>query len=256
MIDRRVHDTAGEAPWYAQWFDRSEYETVYAARNDSDAKDMITCIIETTSIPEGSSVLDVACGRGRHARAFARHGYRVTGIDLSPRAIETARRIARQEQLEIDFEEGDMRVAPCDDCFDMVVNLFTSFGYFDKDEDHLRSIKAMARAMRDGAWLVQDFMNVDHVVGDLVPVDARREGALRVVQRRWVEGPRLVKEITLKQAGSPDQVFRESVRLLRLEDFQRMYKEAGLAIEHVLGDVQGTPFSSDSPRLIMFARSK
>lgn len=253
-MDRRTEATAGEAPWYAQWFDRSEYETVYAARNDSDAEHMIRCIIGTTSLPKGSTVLDVACGRGRHARAFARHGYEVTGIDLSPRAVETARRIARQEQLDIEFEEGDMRVAPCTDCFDMVVNLFTSFGYFERDEDHSKAIKAMSRAMKDDAWLVQDFMNVDYVVSDLVPVDERREGALRVVQRRWVDGPRLVKEITLKQAGSPDQVFRESVRLLRLEDFREMYRGAGLEIEHVLGDTSGSIFSSESPRLIMFAR--
>lgn len=248
-------DTAtGEAPWYAQWFDRSEYETVYAARNDADAERMITQIIETTSIPSGASVLDMACGRGRHARAFARHGYRVTGVDLSPRAIATARRIARQEELEIEFEEGDMRVAPCSDCFDMVVNLFTSFGYFDDDDDHLKAIQAMADATKPGGWLVQDFMNVGKVLTDLVPTDERREGALRVVQRRWVEGKRLIKEITLKEKGSPDQVFGESVRLLRLKDFEEMYKATGLVLERVLGDVEGAAFTTESPRMIMFAR--
>lgn len=256
MIDRRTDGTAGEAPWYAQWFDRSEYETVYAARNDDDAQQMIRRIIKTTSLPAGGTILDVACGRGRHARAFARQGYEVTGIDLSPRAIETARRITRQEHLHIDFQEGDMRVAPCSDCFDMVVNLFTSFGYFERDEDNLKSVRAMARAMKEDAWLVQDFMNVDQVVADLVPVDERREGALRVVQRRWVEGPRLVKEITLRQSGSPDQVFTESVRLLRLKDFEEIYRAAGLAIVHVQGDMEGGDFTSDSPRLIMYARFK
>lgn len=256
MKDRRIDETAGEAPWYAQWFDRSEYETVYAARNDEDAEQMIRGIIATTGLSKGSSVLDMACGRGRHARAFARHGYDVTGVDLSPRAIETARRIARQEQLDIEFQEGDMRVAPCTDCFDMVVNLFTSFGYFERDEDNLKSVRAMARAMKEDAWLVQDFMNVDQVVADLVPVDERREGALRVVQRRWVEGPRLVKEITLREAGSPDQVFRESVRLFRLKDFEEMYRRAGLKLEHVYGDAEGGEYTPESPRLIMYARPK
>jgi SAM-dependent methyltransferase len=256
VIDRRTDGTSGEAPWYAQWFDRSEYETVYAARNDAEAAAMIHRIVETTALPDGASVLDMACGRGRHARAFARLGYEVTGIDLSPRAIETARRIARQEQLDIDFREGDMRMAPCTECFDMVVNLFTSFGYFDDDADHLKSIDAMAEALTDGGWLVQDFMNVDQVVSDLVPVDERREGALRVVQRRWIEGPRLVKEITLRQAGSPDQVFQESVRLLRLSDFEEMYDAAGLEIKHVLGDVDGASYTAASPRMIMFAQTK
>lgn len=256
MIDRRLHTGEGEAPWYAQWFDRSEYETVYAARNDSDAERMIHRIVDSTSLVPGATVLDVACGRGRHARAFARMGYRVTGIDLSPRAIETARRMAVQEDLDIDFEEGDMRVAPCRGCFDLVVNLFTSFGYFERDEDHQKSIDAMARSMKSDAWLVQDFMNVDRVVADLVPIDERREGALRVVQRRWVEGPRLVKEITLRQAASPDQVFTESVRLLRLKDFETMYRVAGLRLDRVFGDVDGTDFTPDSPRMIMIARPK
>lgn len=255
-MDRRTDGTVGEAPWYAQWFDRSEYETVYAARNDADASQMIQFIVGTTELKTGSTVLDVACGRGRHARAFARRGYEVTGIDLSPRAIETARRISRQEGLDITFEEGDMRVAPCTGCFDLVVNLFTSFGYFEDDKDHFRSVRAMAKAMRPDGWLVQDFMNVDQVVADLVPVDERREGALRVVQRRWVEGPRLVKEITLRQVGAPDQVFTESVRLLRLKDFEDMYEAAGLEIQHVLGDAQGNEFTPESPRMIMFVRSK
>ena len=256
-MNNTVKDTvAGEAPWYAQWFDRSEYETVYAARNDSEAASMIECILSTTKIEPGSSVLDVACGRGRHARAFARQGYRVTGIDLSPRAVATATRIARQDGLDITFEEGDMRVAPCKDCFDIVTNLFTSFGYFEDDADHQRAIAAMHESMKPSGWLVQDFMNVDQVLADLVPVDERREGSLRVSQRRWVDGPRLNKEITLKQAGIPTQTFRESVRLLRLRDFEMMYAEVGLKIEKVFGDVHGGPFVADSPRLIMFARSK
>lgn len=149
-----------------------------------------------------------------------------------------------------------MRAAPCTACFDLVVNLFTSFGYFEDDRDHFRSVRAMAQAMKPDGWLVQDFMNVDQVVADLVPVDERREGALRVVQRRWVDGPRLVKEITLRQVGAADQVFTESVRLLRLKDFEEMYEEAGLEIRHLLGDAQGNAFSSDSPRMIMFVRSK
>ena len=102
--------------WYEEWFDRAEYELVYQKRDDADARLLFDLIDRVTDLQAGARVLDMACGRGRHARLFARRGYKVTGIDLSPAAIETATRLAGEEGLSIRFETGDMRHAPCSKC--------------------------------------------------------------------------------------------------------------------------------------------
>ncbi len=244
-----------EAPrWYEAWFDRAEYELVYKSRDQADARGLFDLIDTVTDLKPGDRVLDMACGRGRHARLFAERGYKVTGVDLSPSAIEAARKMAADEQLEIEFQTGDMRDAACDGCFDLVANLFTSFGYFDEDTENAKAIAAMARSLVDGGWLVQDFMNGVYWSANLVPFDTSERDGVKVEQRRWIERGRLKKEITLTKESGEVSTFIESVRLFTLEDFERMYADARLGIVRVFGAPDGSPYDRDSRRLIMFSR--
>jgi SAM-dependent methyltransferase len=241
--------------WYEEWFDTPEYDVVYSRRDDEDARRLLRLVLEVTDLPVGRRVLDMACGRGRHSIQLAKAGYEVTGVDLSPRAIDIARKKAASLSPAIDFRVGDMREAPCSSCFDMVVNLFTSFGYFDDDDQNARAIAAMAEALRSGGWLVQDYMNGDYWSRNFVPFDERSEDGLVLKQRRWVEENRLNKEITIVAgAGDLERRFTESVRLYGLDDFRRMYSSAGVVIEQVLGDFEGRPFDSNSRRMIIFSR--
>ncbi len=240
--------------WYEEWFDQEEYDVVYKKRDEDDARRLLALIERVTEADRGARVLDMACGRGRHALLLARRGFRVTGIDLSPRAIETARQMAARESLSIHFETGDMRDSPCAGCFDLVVNLFTSFGYFDDDAENARAVHAMAESLVEGGWLVQDFMNGDYWSTHFVPYDERSEDGMLLKQRRWVESGRLNKEITIVREDGPEQTFNESVRLFGLNDFERMYTAAGLKIEHVFGDSDGRRYDDESKRLIIFSR--
>ncbi len=239
-------------PWYEQWFDHDEYEQVYPHRDLAEAERCVDLIERTVHPTEGAEILDVGCGRGRHARVLARRGYRVTGIDLSARAVDTARRRAVEEGLEITFTQQDMRVTRCRACFDGVVNLFSSFGYFEEEKDHERALRAMAEALRPNGWLVQDFMNAPHVRKTLVPEDTRTEDGLAIRQRRRITGGRIEKEIALRRNGH-EKTFRESVRLLTLADFRRLYAAAGLELKDTFGHYDGRPHTDDSPRLILYA---
>jgi SAM-dependent methyltransferase len=144
--------------WYEHWFDRDEYELVYQARDERDARAVAELFEQAVRPERGARLLDMACGRGRHAIVLAQRGYRVTGIDLSRRSLQYARKRAAQEGLDIQFLEGDMRHVMFHHEFDAVVNLFTSFGYFDDDGDHLKAIQSMAEALRPEGFLFQDFM--------------------------------------------------------------------------------------------------
>ena len=240
--------------WYEDWFDRAEYEVVYKNRDEEDARRLLELIANVTRAPTGTRVLDMACGRGRHAIQLARRGFEVTGIDLSPAAIEKADALALTEDLRIDFRVGDMRLAPCAACYDLVVNLFTSFGYFDDDLENEKAVAAMATALVPGGWFVQDFMNGVYWSANFVPHDEREEAGFSISQRRWVEGGRLNKEISLTRPDGNSAAFNESVRLYGLPDFERMYSSAGLEIEHVFGDSDGSEFGDDSRRLIIFSK--
>ena len=242
-------------PWYKRWFDRDEYELVYPHRDEEEAERVVDLVERVAEPASEAAILDVGCGRGRHARVLARRGYRVTGIDLSERALEVARRRADEEQLAIDFCRGDMREPVCEGCFDGAVNLFTAFGYFDEEGDHLRAVQAIATALRPGGWLVQDFLNAEQVRRTLVPEDEREQNGIRITQQRWIEDERINKEITLKRNGDI-RTFKESVRLLSRQDFEHLYDAAGLDLCDTFGDYDGRPHTPTSPRLILYARKR
>lgn len=239
--------------WYEAWFERDEYKVVYGHRDDDEASLLIDLIEATVGMAEAARVLDMGCGRGRHAVEFARRGYQVTGIDLSPRSIAAAQERASLAGIPASFAVGDMRESVCTGCFDVVANLFTAFGYFDDESEHAVAISAMAEAVAPRGWLVQDFLNADRVARRLVPFDQRTVGDLTVVQRRQIAAGRINKTIELS-GSEGTQHFSESVRLLDLVDFDRMYRAAGLVLTRVFGDYSGGPLTPDSPRLIMFSQ--
>lgn len=245
---------ADDQPWYAAWFDRAEYDIVYSRRDEADARRLLELVLGVTRLEPGAAILDMACGRGRHSKLLAHQGYRVTGIDLSPQAIEKAKESAEVESLDIEFAVGDMRDPYCSSCFDLVVNLFTSFGYFDDDAENQRAVSAMAEAVVDDGWLVQDFMNGDYWASNFVPEDSRLEDGLQIEQRRWLENGRLNKEIRLRDGSGQTNSFTESVRLFGLADFELMHRSAGMEVQHVFGDSDGTPLTAESKRLIVFSR--
>ncbi|NND71601.1 MAG: class I SAM-dependent methyltransferase [Rhodothermales bacterium] len=240
--------------WYEEWFDRDEYKLVYQHRDDEEARRLIDTIERVIHLDRLASILDVGCGRGRHSILLAEKGYTVTGIDISEQSIEEARARAREADLPVDFQVADMREQQCDECFDAVVNLFTAFGYFETDAEHLLALESMAAALKQGGWFVQDFLNAEHVRSTLIPHDERRQNGLTISQKRWIDDGRINKEITLSGPDDSPQVFTESVRLLELNDFRRFYESAGLRIEQYLGDYSGQPFQPDSPRLVLIAR--
>ncbi len=239
--------------WYEQWFSRDEYDVLYSNRDDDEAVSLVTLIESAVHADPGSLILDVGCGRGRHALEFARRGYQVTGLDLSERSLEVARERAAEENLNVEFIRGDMRNPVDKETFDGVVNLFTAFGYFEAWSDHQKAVDSMAAAIKPGGFVVQDFLNPSYVVNKLVPTDSREIGDVTVKQRRWIDEGRILKEIIF---SGPDgsHTFFESVALLERKDFDVLYESAGLELENVWGDYAGGPHSEDSPRMILFSR--
>ena len=118
--------------WFKDWFNTEEYLNVYRHRNEQDAKELIELILENINIHLGCNILDLACGAGRHSILFAQRGYKVSAVDLSKNLLKVALDAAIKAKVKINFIKADLRNLCIKPKFDLVVNLFTSFGYFDE----------------------------------------------------------------------------------------------------------------------------
>ncbi len=237
--------------WFEQWFGE-EYLHLYPHRDDEDAADLAALIARHVPL-EGRRVLDLACGPGRHAAQFQAHGADVVGFDLSMPLLSLAKH--RNGKARQALVRGDMRCLPFrNGAFDVVVNLFTSFGYFADDEQHNLVLQRAAAALRAGGCFVLDYLNASTVRASLVPHEEKQVGERRVaVERRITDDDRyVVKEIQLTDQG---RSFVERVRLFTPSDLQHMLEAAGLAVRHRFGDYSGADLTPRSPRAILFAVS-
>jgi SAM-dependent methyltransferase len=238
-----------ESDWFEDWFGE-EYLALYEHRDHHEARDVVRLIAERVETAPGVPVLDLACGAGRHQRMLCDRGWWTVGLDLSPSLLRAARGADRTAPL----VRADMRELPfADASFALVVNLFTSFGYFRDDAQHLRVLAEVARVARPDGWFVLDYLHADQVRRTLVSRDERTVGTVTVEQEREIsaDGRYVRKTITIGDLG---RTFVERVRLFEPEELVALCTRAGFAVDAVLGDYAGGPLGAASPRTILFAR--
>ena len=238
--------------WFEAWFDSPDYHALYARRDEAEAAALIDRLIERLRPVDGSAVLDLGCGTGRHARQLASRRLRVLGLDLSGNSISQAR---RSEQPNLRFRQQDMRLPFGVDAFDYIVNLFTSFGYFEDPADDLAVVRNIARALRQGGRVVLDYLNVRHAEQHLVPEEViDRQGVAYRISRS-TNADHIVKRIVVERGGDARLEYVERVARFRLEDFRLMFALYGMKIEETYGDYALAPFDEQtSSRLILVAR--
>jgi SAM-dependent methyltransferase len=235
--------------WFEQWFGE-EYLQLYPHRDDAEAVQMAALVAQQVPLA-GRHMLDLACGPGRHARHFRQHGARVVGYDLSMPLLSRAKH--RSVEGPLSLVRGDMRRLPFSDAaFDVVVNLFTSFGYFTDDQQHREVLREAARVLRASGMFVLDYLNPTSVTQGLVAHEERQVGEQRVaIERRISEDQRFViKEIHLVDDG---RSFVERVRLFSAVDLEAMLCEVDLTVLARYGDYSGRPMAPLAPRTILFA---
>lgn len=262
MSDHLTHSREEKArEWFEEWFDHPLYLKVYHHRDAEEADRCVRTILALTGIDPARlpapSVLDVACGAGRHAHAFARAGLSVTANDLSPFLLDQAKKQAAAEGIDLEFSRQDMRTIRFERRFDLVAQLFSSFGYFDTDQEDREVIASVAALLQPGGWYVLDLINPAQLKHNFKPRTERNAGTLSIIEERALSESHVTKRITLREESGKEHSFSESVRLYSLDDAVALLESGGFQIERVVGDYDGGPFdAATSPRMMLLSRLK
>lgn len=236
--------------WFESWFDSEYYHKLYAHRDEAEAEMFIARLLGFLNLPKGVRVIDMACGKGRHAQCMAELGLDVLGIDLSSNNIAEAKKI---EGVNLQFEVQDMRQLKSKSPCAAVLNLFTSFGYFDNTTDNLKTLKQVNKALEECGVLVIDYLNAEKLTADLISFEEKySENILFKINRR-IEGGVIYKHISFEDDGK-SHLYEERVQAITLSDFGSLLNQAGFAIIHTFGDYRLNPFQKDSERLIIIAK--
>lgn len=233
-------------------------QAVTGHRAGADAS--ILPLLRRLRVRRGAGVLDVPCGYGRHAVMLARRGYRVTGVDISPKLLKQARESARVHRVDIDLQRGDMRRLRFRNQFDLVLNLFTSFGYFG-DRDDQRVLDGIYRALRPGGWLVLHVINRDFVMrhyrphgraklkGFRLEERVKMDWATSVIRTVWTArfASRRAMHRMLGSVRKKDSRMRgvTHLRIYSCHELTRMMEQAGFRRVQAFGGFQGEALSLD-----------
>jgi SAM-dependent methyltransferase len=238
-------------PWYEEWFDSPYYHILYGNRDQREAEEFLSNLLKHLQPDGDASMLDLACGKGRHSMFLASHNFQVTGIDLSDENILHARQF---ESDHLQFYKHDMRNLLHFNYFDYIFNFFTSFGYFDSYKDHLDTIKNVCRGLKKNGTFVIDFLNSQRVLDKLKSHEIKQIGDVNFNISRQSVGKRILKTIKITD-GEKEYAFEEKVWAIDLNDFQSMFEKACLQIVEVYGDYQLNKYNAElSDRLIIIAK--
>ncbi len=240
--------------WFSSWFNSHYYHILYKNRDEKEAEFFMKNLLNYLDLDSNSLLVDMACGKGRHAHFLHNEGYQVLGMDLSSESIDFANQI-KSEGLE--FKVHDMRDGfSLEKEADTILNLFTSFGYFESIEEHEKVISNFADNLKLGGYFVFDFMNAHRVIKHLVATEIKTVDGIDFHIKRFVENKIIYKQIQFEDKGEYHK-FQESVMGLFYSDFELMMNNCGLDIVASFGDFKLESFEPESSdRLILVAKKR
>ncbi|MBS1762065.1 MAG: class I SAM-dependent methyltransferase [Bacteroidetes bacterium] len=239
--------------WFKSWFNSPYYHLLYYKRDDNEAAEFISKLIDYLNPEAGSRMLDVACGKGRHSLQLADKGFDVTGIDLSEESIEEAK---QNERRNLHFFRHDMRYPFWSNYFNYVFNFFTSFGYFDSSRENKSALRTISKALKPGGIFVIDYLNVKYSEKKNISHEQKNiEGIIFDIERSS-DNKAFYKKIKITDSSKNyKEEFYERVSKFSLQDLTAMLEEQSLSKFEVFGDYNLNPYDeNNSPRLIICAK--
>jgi len=240
-----------ETAWYQSWFDSPYYHILYKHRDFDEATEFVQTLISFLNLPNDAFILDLACGKGRHSVQFNKAGYFVTGLDLSPKSIDEAN---QTQNKDLEYYVHDMRDHFRSNYYDLVVNLFTSFGYFENLHDNERVISNIQWALKPKGIFVLDYFNADFVARNLIQKEMKLIDGIEFNIHREIVGDSVKKHIQFEDQGQ-NYSFTEEVKLFSPHTLSHLIENTGLKIKQVFGNYNLSQFNEKtSPRVIIIAQ--
>jgi SAM-dependent methyltransferase len=239
--------------WFELWFDSPLYYILYKHRNQDEANLFIDNVIKKLEVDFGR-IMDLACGKGRHAYYLAQKGFDVVGVDLSPESIHYANTMYKLDNLE--FYVHDMRLPFRVNYFDYIFNFFTSIGYFNDLKENEKVFESMHAGLKDDGYILIDFMNAEKVINNLVERETKEIDGYKFYLRRTVENGKIIKYINIEKEEKV-WMFREEVQALKQHHFHQFLNNTGFTLVNEYGDYDLNAFNPKrSDRYILLAKKK
>lgn len=240
--------------WFKDWFSSPYYHKLYKHRDDSEAELFIKRLIGLLNPVANATMLDIACGKGRHSIALAEMGFDVTGIDLSFPSIEEAK---ESETEHLHFYQHDMRLPFWINYYNYAFNFFTSFGYFRTKREHDNAIRTITQSLVQNGVFVIDYLNVHYAEDNTIKSQIITIDDAEFHITKWHDEHHFFKQIQVIDSTNKTlkHLYTERVAKFSLGDFNEMLSYHNMQVQQVFGDYQlGKYDLRKSPRLIIVAK--
>ena len=217
-------------------------------KNEADL--FIKNIVQKLKLNTEATVLDLGCGKGRHALKMSSFFNIVHGLDLSENNIKIAN---SNKKANMKFFKGDMRNFNHNTSYDYIFNLFTSFGYFNTIEENLDVLKCIHYQLKKNGHLLVDFLNPEVIRNNKFNAEEKRINDVYFKIEKDISGNFIVKKIQIKD-GNKQFHFKEKVQLFDINDFEKMFMKTGFAIHSNFGNYALENYHTNSERLILWAQ--
>ncbi len=204
----------------------------------------------------GGAVLDLCCGPGRHSLALAKRGIRVTAVDRSEFLLSKAKAEAAKLNLEIEFVLDDMRQFVRNHSFSLILNMFTSFGYFDDKEDDLTVLRNAYQSLNDGGALLIDAFGKEPLARKFQPTSSTQgpDGVLLIERHEICEDWTRCRNEWILVKDETARSFNFQINLYSGQEMKDIMQRAGFDEVAVFGDLDGSEYGINANRLIAIGR--
>lgn len=239
--------------WYQKWFNSPYYAVLYANRNEEEAQLFIDNLLMFLKPKTNCSMLDLACGKGRHANYLASKGFNVFALDIAENNILYAKQHYKPLP-NLQFSVADMRIAYKQNFFNYVFNFFTSFGYFQNVADNIKTLKAINQSLKPNGYLLIDFLNLNKVKNTLIPFETKIINNIQFNIEKHISETHIVKKININDNNKIFN-FEEKVQAISPSQLNNYLIQTNFCVKNLWGNYSLSNFcETNSDRLIILAQ--
>jgi len=241
--------------WFKNWFDSELYQKVYSHRNISDANNILELVTNNIRLNENPLILDAACGNGRHILTFSKLAKKIIGFDLSKTQLKKAVKLLNENSVDNSFLiQSDVRNISFKTKFDLILNLFTSFGYFENDDDNFQFIINSKQFINLNGVFVLDIINKKYLINNIIKMTTKTYEDYNIVENRELSDDFIIKKIEVTKELDK-KIFYEKVKLYDKSKIVSIFESVGYQLIEVFGNYNGESYNSNnSERMIMVFR--